>query len=193
MAGGGTIIFQNGLNGYGGTSDVMLREASPTTNYGKHKELRVYKTDKDADWVCLIRFDLSSIASASNITAARLELYLFNYIGSGNLRFGVMNTGWTEMGATWNTRDGTNAYPGDEVTASTTGVVSVPQPNKSLWVSIDVTSVVQKWVRAPSSNFGICVWADGDVQDRFWSCEYAEEMSLRPKLVVTYTAGGRGH
>jgi hypothetical protein len=185
-SGGGTVVLQDGLDGYDGVEDVFLREAAPTTNYGADVELRAFKA-AGADRVFLVRFDLSSIASGAIVSNAVVELNLCNRYGSGNLHFGVMNASWTEMGATWNTSNGSAAWPGGGAAANAGEFSSIAQPAQG-WVSINVTAEVQAWVDSTPNN-GFFVWADGDIQDRFWSSEYAVDAALRPKLTVTYTAG----
>jgi len=81
LALGTTIALQQGLNGYGGTTDAWLDESAKLDNNGGSNELRVqwYNGRSDAT---VIKLDLTGqIPPYQEITSATLWLYYF-YAGS---------------------------------------------------------------------------------------------------------------
>jgi len=186
-SGGGTVVLQDGLDGYNGVEDVMLRASAATTNYGSHEEIRTVMVTGSIDRLSLIRFDLSDIPMGSTVSNATLQIYLSNKAGDGNFHIGTMNVDWDEMQATWNERlTGTAWSGGAQSNAVEFG--TVPQGAANAWVSFTVTTQVDAWVNS-AANYGFCIWPDSTVDDRFWSSDYATDATLRPKLTVTYIAG----
>jgi hypothetical protein len=56
------------------------------------------------------------------------------------------------------------------------------------WHTVDITSLVNAWLGG-TPNYGILLKQDaGDT--RYWSSEYNDDPSLRPKLVVNYNVNG---
>ena len=85
---------------------------------------------------------------------------------------------------------------------SCTGVGDIDKANRSDpgdwpdtgllgWASIplDLTAWVQAWLDNPTTNFGVMLCSEGS-EIRWYSSEYAGDTSLRPKLLITYEAGG---
>lgn len=186
---GGTVVLQDGLDGYNGVEDTMVRASSADTNYGDHEEIRTVMSGGSVDRASLIRFDLSGIPTGSTVSNAVLQIYLQNKSGDGNFHIGTMNVDWAEMQATWNERLSGTSWPGGTAIPNASEFGTVPQGSTNAWVSFTVTSAVQNWVDS-SPNYGFLIWPDSTVDDRFWSSDYVTDTSLRPKLTITYTATG---
>ena len=73
-----------------------------------------------------------------------------------------MTTDWTVGGATWNTRDGTNAWAGgagistSDWTTSNESLTTVPQQANGTIVYFDITNIVNDWLTG-ANNYGIVV------------------------------------
>ena len=102
-----TATFQQGVNGYTGSSDTMLRQSKPTNNLGADSVVSVDGADSSGQPIQgLLRFDdifgngLGQIPSGAVITSATLTL---NVTDGTSEPFSLyrMLTGWTE-GSTWN-------------------------------------------------------------------------------------------
>ncbi|HEY64438.1 MAG TPA: DNRLRE domain-containing protein, partial [Caldilineae bacterium] len=190
-----TVAFQQGQNGYWGTSDTFLSAWSPTTNYGEETRIAVRSQGVMNG---LLRFDLSSIPTYAPVQKATLHLYRFLRT-NGNpmtLEAYAMKRPWWENQADWQVaRSGVPwGQPGANDTQTDRGsvpVASVPLPAENGWVTLDVTDLVREWVRNPLVNYGLQLRgrSDAKVEYDFYSSE-ATAAELRPLLVVTYTQGG---
>jgi hypothetical protein len=96
--------------------DTYLSENSPNSNYGTSTSLTIdYAVDGDNS-DALIKFDLSDIPKGSTIEEAILTVHVESYISlamqADLYRILSANGDWTEGGATWNKKDGTNDWAG---------------------------------------------------------------------------------
>ncbi|MCD4823843.1 MAG: DNRLRE domain-containing protein, partial [Phycisphaerae bacterium] len=166
--------------------DAYVSSTSSGTNYGT--SIALCQADYSGTRDSYLQFDLSSIGSGKTITGATLMLYRY---GGGHwdtktpgLRINAyqVTSSWTEGGVTWDNQP-THASSYEhrtEVWYSTT-----PQ-----WESWTLTDLVGEWYAGTSTNYG--VWMDSESRGTnmslfFYSSDYADDASLRPKLVVTYT------
>jgi len=87
-----------------------------------------------------IQFDFSSIPPGSVITSATLQLYQYNYEGSGDRIYDIylVNNSWNEDTITWNSLLGTTS--GDVQTSST--VINISEGWKSWDATFDVNACV---------------------------------------------------
>lgn len=175
--------------------DVTLRGSLPDTNYGTYTILGVNLTYTRS----LIKFDLSAIPNGSTIDAANFYSY---HSGSGGHVFSShnmysilpANIGWTEMGATWNKRDGTNNWAGSlgcstigtDYSNTVLGVLSgyTDDPTGTEYNVALNTSEVTGWL---TNNAGfIIIYTPGNSLPSVFSSDYSTA-SQRPKLVIQYT------
>lgn len=185
-----TASFQDGVGGYAGTRDTMLRALNASTNYGSINTLEV---DGAPDIASLLSWDLSSIPAGSTVLSATLELYVTNAT-QDNYQLLAMERAWREYEATWNqagnglswTALGASAT-GDRA-APTLGVVS-PRSTGGYVVTLNAAGIaaVQRWVDNPTVNFGFAIqnYASAANGLDFRSRE-AADAAQRPKLVVSY-------
>ena len=178
--------------------DTQLRSAFPDTNYGTSVGMYISCNAGGTTWYrILIQFDLTGIPSGSTITTATLSLYLADRDGTATYAMNrvLAAAAWTEAGATWNTRDGTNAWPGSagcntsgtdySSTALRSGTLPGTLGEKSF--SLDVPEFTLMW----QSNYGL-VYGISNVAaayNYYYTSDYATAAD-RPKLVVDYTLPG---
>src|SRR5215468_8190124 len=74
-------------------ADSYISSASPNSNFGSVETLAV-STGKTA----LVRFDLSSIPSCSNIAKAYLRVFVDKVTTPGTLNYALVTSSWTENG-----------------------------------------------------------------------------------------------
>ncbi len=185
-----TVSFQDGVNGYAGTTDTQIRSGSPTTNYGATTELKV---DGSPDIATLIRWDLSSIPANSTVTSATLRLYITNTSAQTFEIYQLLRS-WSESQATWNQAAtganwGTAGAQGAADRASTIlgSLISTSGGSVTFTLNSAGIAVLQSWINNASTNFGLAIenYVHGDAL-AFSSSEVAT-ISRRPALTITYT------
>ncbi|WP_255474061.1 DNRLRE domain-containing protein [Pontibacter qinzhouensis] len=144
-------------------------------------------------WRTLFKFNLSNIPSGSTITSATLYLYsdptatgnsgtTNNQLsGSNAIYFEKVVSNWGETSVTWNNQPGT----------TTSGRIwQGPSTSTTENIQVNVTSFVQDWVNAPSTNYGMRMALENEVhfRGRSYGSEEHTNTTIRPKLVVTYTS-----
>ena len=190
-------------DGYGGdvTSyfDTYVQADAATTNYGSNEWLSCRANGASNGRNALLKFNLSSIPSDAICTSATLTLnYWVTGVSSTHSFYEILsqNSGWTETGATWNTKDGTNAWAGGNtgcwssgVDRSATAIASRNIPEVTQYQSnpydFDLTpSLVEEWFG--TTNYGIVGCNDNDwFNTQFGSSDNSTTI-YRPKLVVQY-------
>jgi len=179
------VTFQQGINGYAGTSDTWLGYNDDLENFGNDWDIHVrhdwYGTYDDR--VTLIKFDLGSLPSNAVITGASLSLLYYddyNISGDDSLTVSAyrMLKSWTEgTGGSGNGRTGASwyyqyAYPSTTqwYNGGARGVNQDRQTNPDASVTLynidgyawttfsgsSITASVANWYADPSQNFG---WA----------------------------------
>jgi hypothetical protein len=182
---GGTVAFQQGVDGYSGTVDTYVQEASPGANNASATELNV---DTDDPWStrqavqALLRFEdvvgsgTGQVPPGSTVTRATLTVETTNRGDGASLH--RMRTGWSEADS-WSTFGGNGVQPdGTEARSSadaTTGTAVVGP------TTVDVTASVQAWVDGEANRGWVFLPAGRDGWD-FSSAEGA----MPPRLEVTY-------
>jgi|GEM_PF-3328678 len=189
-----------------------------TANYGSDSFMHIYGMSHDtlhggAISDMLIKFDLSSIPSDAVVSNATLRLYWLNtnpnrgttvYV-CGARRPWREGDGTAGSGATFLTRDGSTAWEGGNINASTNNY----DPNFTAWrarfatqswantyVEFNVTSLVADWVGGRRPNYGFVVVNNGKVPNPDFQnmqnnppSEYnvaSRESANPPQLEVTF-------
>lgn len=187
-----TLILQPGVDGYNAMTDAYLTSWSVDKNTGAEDRMWVGYPDK---MFGLLRFDLSSLPADAKVVTATLGAYQFG----GSTSYAIPLTlaahrllrSWDEAGATWNKAASSVSWqqPGamgaNDREAAASGSVSVNQLTG--WAKINITGLVQKWLDAPASNYGLLLkgTSDRNAQFYFYSSE-ASDVSLRPYLQIDY-------
>lgn len=123
------------------------------------------------------------IPEGSTITSATLTIVKVSsdgFSGSGTLY--KVTSAWTENTITWGNKPGYSSASGD-YRSFTYGY------SANRIINLNVTSVVQGWADAPSTNYG---WMFTAIQSMGSSSAFASDdysnSAFRPKLSVTFTA-----
>ena len=182
-----------------------------TSNFGRCNTLRTKLSGRE---VILIKYDLSSIPPNSEIKSA--YLYLYNTTESNhnrNLKLYEMLVDWDEgnqcgseidrpgdHGATgeksfdYYEGEGEDIFWGQPGMKAGVDYVKDPEDDTEVgstgWYSWDITKLVKKWVNEGKPNYGVRI-ADSDPYNYpdwryFYSSEYEDNPTLRPKLIVVY-------
>lgn len=186
--------------------DTWIDQDSPTANRGNHGRVFAQLYSAGRILRTLFRWDLSSIPSGVSVDDATMSL--FTVSGSNHTSdmhdvdcFLVLsaNTGWTEGGATWNTRDGSNAWEGQNgcgesgTDHNATSMGAFPggasTENEEKQASL-TPSHVESMIE---NNHGMIIRGQ-DESSNTHSYDYAYSSnggtaSLLPKMVIDYTEG----
>ncbi len=154
------------------SADAVIKDASPSTNYGVNTSLTV---DSSPVQQILMKFDVSGLSNYS-VESAKLRLY--STAGSnatGGIFYQTANTSWIESGTggvAWNTAPVANATP----------IINVGPISNNIWVEVDLTSIItsdgQYGFRIISNN------SDGA------SYNSRESSTNNPELVLKVTRSG---
>ena len=110
---------QNFQPAEGAAIDTYIWQLNPLVNYGGNAAILVSWDVAGNNRDILMNWDLSTIPIGSTIETATLFLWLEGEVGGAGgipsykiTRLLSGNAGWTEMGCTWRTQDGVNAWAG---------------------------------------------------------------------------------
>jgi len=174
--------------------DVSLYSGSPDTNYGTETQFNIH-----SDYHTLMYFDVSDIPSDNVCTSA--TLYLYNADNNGNgiktniYPIASANSAWTESGATWNKRDGTNNWVGSNGCSTSGTDYSIHVISYFLDTSGSVgyekqiqldPGIVETWFGSTNSNYGIIFVPINTSTSKYYTSDYTTNSSYRPKLVIDH-------
>ncbi len=148
--------LQEGLQGYGGTTDTWLDAWNPTTNYGQAQTLSLRPNQVARG---LLRFELNAVLpEAIEITAANLKLYAEAGGPQMTLNLYRLRRPWDEATATYQQPLAGQSWAGPGGLA---GQDWDAQPVATLYLSgggqvtASLTELVADWVRNPATNYGL--------------------------------------
>jgi hypothetical protein len=191
-----TRIFQQGLQGYGGSEDTTLREGyqNPQEDPAFSHVLVLVAGRGGDEQEFLVKFDVSDLPSYATVIEATLDLYVHPDSAMTPIEvqgYRVLRP-WSVVDATW-----THAAPGvpwAEPGCNGVGTDRKGEPafaqslnHRDDWISFSMTDLVQDWVRNPGSNHGLLFkgQADAIAQYYFDSAEFWLQ-AFRPRLSVRY-------
>ena len=186
-----TLTLQQGLNGYGGTSDTYLNGSTTGQNTPAGREVNLYAYNAGVK-VPLLKFSLPQVPTDTLVLTATLSLYAQQKTAQSVMFLNAYEVlqDWDEAAATWFvTGKGTAwAQPG----ASKKGVDIACQPVQTLiadpvgrWYTFDITPLVRKWIAEPSTNHGVAIVGEANAAMAFVfpsAQSLASQIALRPRL-----------
>ena len=188
--------FQDGVlpsPDYAGTRDTSIDLASPQATSGSADLLRLQRqTSGEHHNIVLLRWDVSSIPARSRILSGELAFWVTGSIVAPGARAFEIRRPWEESEATWRlARAGSPwqmAGARGEQDGGTKTLASI-LPGAPGWSVFPLTeagvALLQQWVSAPGSNFGIGISKEPpnawDLASREWA-----NPEHRPMLSVTY-------
>lgn len=200
-----TLSFQQGLNGYAGTQDTMIRsnetgsgEDSRDSNYGAEDYVSVDGDDGSPGAKPnhgLIRFDdlfgAGAIGAGHTIVSATLSVYVVNP-GSGFSMYDML-TDWSQSTVTWNSMG--NGIQADGIEAASAPLFTIGANDGAEnvgtgWLTIDVTASLQAAQAGTLPGYGwvMVPFAAGSNGIDFVTSEYADDFNARPLLTVEVMA-----
>ena len=126
------------------TGDAHVSLTRSTTNFGTLANLYVGNGN-----TALLQFDLSTLPAgltSSQVAHATLTVFVNRVNTGGTVSLSPVTSAWSESAVTYATIP-TIAAPVEGFSAATAGQ----------YVTLDVTSLVQGWVTAPATNFGLAL------------------------------------
>jgi hypothetical protein len=181
--------------------DSMVLNGAPDTNVGSYTYMYVWVGSPTDYRRSLIRFNFSALPDGAIITAASLGLYYYSTYGLDPVGriywvYELIQTGWTELGTTWNKYDGANNWVtagGDYITTNGASIVCPLNPT-GMWVSWDVLDLAKHFQSAHNkiANFLLRDSVETGTPNKgmtLYTKEYSNA-SLHPKLTLDYYVPG---
>ncbi len=176
------------------TDDNHMSSSSPDSNWGTNTLLGLsYDYGLNNRSRGLIHFDISDIPDGAIFLQGDIRLYLVKTSAGGDATITLsrlVQTNWTELGATWNRYDGTNAWATAGGDYTTTNAVTISGIAATGWQTFISTALIQDCYDNQAKHIHIHIKNQESVENRWWgvySSEYTDDTALRPKLTVIYT------
>lgn len=192
-----TLVLQEGVNGYAGTTDTKFYNWSATGNYGAADSLE-HSTSRSTTSV--LRFDLGSIPASSTVASAQISLYLkWSDAGANQTRTAQLHrllVNWVEQEATYQVRAAGQPWAGNKGPQpgsdyETAPTASAQSGQAGVWLTWDVTTLAQSWVNNPVANFGVLLLDPNGYSvgaNRSYASSEHSTAAWRPKLTITLGA-----
>jgi hypothetical protein len=142
------------------TGDNWIESWNPNTNLGTNSYLQAFHDAVDTSSSILI-FDLSTLPEDFFATEALLYIRTREVGTPNSISVYGIKVSWTELGSTWNSRNGADNWTtpglgsGTDRDASPHDTASVSSANT--WYSLDITDLLNEWVAGSRSNFGVLI------------------------------------
>src|SRR5579864_3139564 len=156
------------------SGDAHVNSLYPDVNFGAFPFLQAGRNTRT-----FLKFDLGGLApnvSASDVSRASLILFVGRVSRAGEVQVSEAAGPWDETTLTY-----TLAPPSGAV------IATFPVSQASQFVTVDVTSTVQKWLQSPQSNLGFVL--SGPDVEVFFDSKESVSTSHAPELDVSLRAG----
>lgn len=168
-------------------ADTYIYVWSPSANYGRGQTLKVSLWGSSGYEKSLLKFDLSSIPQNAIVSEAILTFQVVGWNGkTGQIELYKVLRDWNELQANWKQADQNNNWASPGCSGS---LDKENNPYLTFNVNfgenkINLTSLVQDWVKKSSSNFGIILTTNQ--KDTSFLINSKENPAQKPILSVTY-------
>lgn len=181
-----------------GTTNALLGETQPTTNFGAGSGVRANKSAAGQHSHSVLKFPIP-VVSGATVTAAELGLYLtaFNGAGTPSIDFRNNKRAWVQSEATWNSYSTGNAWGTAGGLNNTTDRDSTVLCNMSISATTFQyytcsSAGLTAWVQAAmdgGANQGLHLERNGTGNDGLTRtfASNSGDSAQRPYLSVTYT------
>jgi hypothetical protein len=186
------VVLQQGLLGYGGSSDTYITTQNQSANLATQAGLVIRN---DSTYEGLLQFDMLSIPSGAIINQATLRLYAYSRDSAVpmDVQLYALLRPWVDTQANWGQASTGNAWNLPGANGLLTDRSPEPAAARSVlsssgWYTLEVTSLVSGWIANPQVNYGMVLRGSGvdSVAYSFASANYPV-ISVRPQLVVDCT------
>jgi hypothetical protein len=171
-----SICVTIGRGASGDIADTQIAENRRDENFGRMPVANAGQSG-GGERQTLLRADLGEIPAGVSVESATLTLWQSN-TGSGVVNAHRVLTPWNGTTVTWNSLNGAFA---SEVAAS----VDNGGPAYEGPISLDLTELVQAWVKDVSTNHGVLLSQAGHSATRFRTGKVGN-VAHRPRLEVCY-------
>jgi pimeloyl-ACP methyl ester carboxylesterase len=184
------LRLQQGVDGYTGAKDTYIPEGSADPHGSADRLLVSYDLRRKA----LLQFGLGSVPAGKVIKAAKLTVYLLD-TRSPSISLGAYEgkRPWLDTEATWERATQSQLWSvagADGVGTDRAGVATYAVNNVALAGSytLNVKPLVEQWLGAPGSNFGLFLIGNGPYTTESYALASAEysDSSKRPVLEIWY-------
>lgn len=190
-----TAVLQEGLNSYSGTRDTYLYSYWPTYNLGTLAMM----VEQSGYAIPLVRFSIFNreggpVPDNAVVTSAKLSLYKTSYYTT-TFSANRLLCDWQETEVTWRLCRAGMAWTAAGAAGADADFVSVADGtgsvgfNPGTWLEIDVTSgLTAMQTGVPNYGWRISRSGGDNVNGKgFNTRNFTTDISLRPKLTVSYT------
>ena len=164
--------------------DTYLSSATPSAVNGHLEELRIREGGENQTMVSLIRFDLSDLATDTEVMGAYLTLLPAGNPSTQNCVFSIHEVlgEWEEDQTNWQTRP----------PWSQNALTSVPaSENPDLETFVDLTSIVRAWIQGEKTNYGLVLKIPSNQAGRCQFIFGSRESASPPSLNLAYDVPAR--
>lgn len=178
------------------SQDTYISSKYPDTNYGTGQILKTSIPTSDEICRALIKFELPTIATGSNVVNAKMYVHECPYNYSAGTYYNSILTvhkitaDWNESTATWNNmNDKYDTKVEDYMYGN--GEIDLTSYNAD-WINFDITNLVKRWY-AGTPNYGLMLkthkeeYHSNPLCHDFMSKDYSSSTAdPKPVLTVTY-------
>ena len=136
----------------------------------------------------IVKFDLSDISDTTDVSSAKLRLYVEDAKDYNEMYLNVITSEW-DADVTWNNRTESQTWntPGGDYDPQKQVTINA-DPDVETWEEYDVTTFIQDFLQGNYPNYGFLVRmkiAEGiETIKRYYASSDTSIVSLRPHLVI---------
>ena len=157
------------------TGDAHVSVARSTTNFGTLSNLYVGNGS-----TALLQFDLSTLPAditSNQVARAILTVYVNRVNTGGLVSLSPVTSAWSESAVTY-----------ANIPALGSPTASFTAANSGVYVTLDVTSLVQGWITTPGTNYGLAL--NSNVANLLLDSKENDETGHAASLDITVTSMG---